>query len=37
MTQLERMLNKFDNQSNKHSIKGGTQIEPKECDPIGHR
>jgi len=30
MTQLERMLNKFDNQSNKHSIKGGSQIEPKE-------
>jgi len=30
MTQLERMLNKFDKQSNKHSINGGTQIEPKE-------
>jgi len=30
MTQLERMLNKFDKQSNKHSIKGGTQIEPNE-------
>ena len=30
MTQLEIMLNKFDKQSNKHSIKGGTQTQPKE-------
>ena len=30
MTQLEGMLNKFDKQSNKHSIKGSTQIEPRE-------
>ena len=30
MIQLEGMLIKFDKQSNRHSIKGGTQIEPKE-------
>jgi len=30
MTQLERVLNEYDNQQTRHSTKGGTQIEPKE-------
>jgi len=30
MTQLERVLNEYDNQQIRHSTKGGTQIEPKE-------
>ena len=29
-TQLEGILNKFDKQSNRHSTKGSTQIEPRE-------
>jgi len=30
MTQLERVLNEYDNKTNKALKKGGTQIEPKE-------
>jgi len=30
MTQLERVLNEYNNQQIRHSTKGGTQIEPKE-------
>ena len=30
MTQLERVLNEYDNQHIKHLTKGSTQIEPKE-------